>query len=518
MPRVRLPLGPVIVFLVFAAPHGEAQQLGREVRVEYVAGGNLYLRVGADLGIRTGDTVAVYREQGGALLGAFVVISATSDRSVVTFAGDPFPVTRGAVLYIIAGRGGAVEVGERPPPEHDRPRALSASGPRASGRLSFDVAALKSTTRWVADEPVEVNRQFVTPTMSLRTAVADLPGGIRFDANVRAAYRYSAPLVVDPAPSVRVYRASVAKRFAQAPLQVEAGRLFNVFDPYGGYLDGVLLRIGRESVGAGVTAGFEPVRGNESFSSELPKYSAFGNATFGSQAVRYATEVSLHRVDPKNGLVSRTYAGWSQRFTWRRVSVSQELQLDRMTSAGDWTITRLRVRGSLPLAGPIEVSGRYAADRPFDPVLGDTVPLPRQEQIGAGLSYAGRGVWIGADVTNNQGEAIESSYTYSGSLNVPRTPLAGVGLSVAASFFDQPSFRSVQWSGGLSRSFGSLYARVSYLEYRTESITRRFDSHAADIALLSPLNDRVRLSLLARTQWGENLLMQSLNVGLWTTF
>ena len=506
------------VALVLAASPAQPQQAGLDVTIEYIAGGNLYLQAGTEHGVRAGDTVLVYRQRGGALLGGFVVLSATADRSVVSFVGDPFPVTRGAALHIVvAASGGAIPLA---PPSQPRRGAATriTSGPRATGRLSFDVAALQSTTRWLGEEPVEVSRRFVTPTLSLRTAVTDLPSGIRLDANVRAAYRYSAPLVVDPAPSVRVYRASAGKRFSRAPLQLEVGRFFNVFDPHGRYLDGLLVRVGRDHVGAGVTVGFEPVRGNESFSTELPKYSAFANASVGSAGLRYATDLSFHEIRPHNELVSRTYVGWSQRLVWNRLALSQDMQVDRTTAPGTWTVTRLRVRGSVRLAGPLALSGRYAADRPFDPLLGDTLPLPSQEQIGVGVTYVGQGAWLGLDVTRNQGAAIEPSHTYSASFNLPRTPLAGIGIGGSASYVTQPSFHSVQWSAGLSRSIGGLYARAGYLRYLTESTSRRFDSQAADVSLLTPLNRSVRLSLVARTQWGDNLLTQSLAIGLWTSF
>jgi len=488
------------------------------VTVEYLAGGNLYLQAGIEHGVHTGDTLLVYREPGAALLGAFVVLSATADRSVVTFVGDPFPVTRGTALYLVVSTSTEVAPTEALRQPRRDVRIPLSSGPRASGRLSFDVAAQQSTTRWLAEEPMEVSRQFVTPTVSLRTAVSDLPGGMRLDANIRAAYRYSAPLVVDPAPSVRFYQASIGKRFSRAPLQFQAGRFFNVFDPHGGYLDGLLVRVGRDRVGAGATIGFEPVRGNESFSTELPKYSAFADASFGSTGLRYATQLSFHDIQARNGFVNRTYVGRSQRLAWKRFSLSQDLQMDRTIGSGSWTMTRLRVRGALPLAGPLTLSGRYASDRPFDPLVGDTLPFPIQERIGVGLSYVSRGAWIGVDVTRNQGATIERSHTYSASLNVPHTPLAGIGVSGSASYVNQPSFHSLQWSAGLSRSIGGLYARAAYLRYFTESSTRRFDSQAADVSLVAPLNRSVRLSLVARTQWGDNLLAQSLNIGLWTSF
>lgn len=511
-------LAPTAAVLLFAASPARPQEAGLDVTIEYIAGGNLYLRAGTEHGVRAGDTVFVYRQRGGAPLGRFVVLSATADRSVVTFAGDPFPVTRGAALHVVVSTsGGATPLGPPSQPRRDAATRIT-PGPRASGRLSFDVAALQSTTRWLGEEPVEVSRRFVTPTLSLRTAVADLPGGVRLDANLRAAYRYSTPLVVDPAPSVRIYRASVGKRFARAPLQLEAGRFFNAFDPHGRYLDGLLVRVGRERVGAGVTIGFEPVRGNESFSTELPKYSAFANASLGSGRLHYATDLSFHEIRPRDGLVSRSYVGWSQRLVWNRLALSHDMQVDRTTGSGTWTVTRLRVRGSVPLAGPLALSARYAADRPFDPLLADTLPRPRQEQAGVGLTYVRQGALIGVDVTRNEGAVIERSHTYSAFFNLPRTPLAGVGISGSANYVTQSSFQSVQWSAGLSRSIGSLYARAGYLRYVTESTSRRFDSQAADVSLLTPLNRSVRLSLVARTQWGDNLLTQSLAIGLWTSF
>ena len=92
------------------------------------------------------------------------------------------------------------------------------------------------------------------PTLRLRAAVTRLPGGLRLETNLRAAYRSSSMGLLETSPSLRVYQASVEKEFTMVPLQLRLGRFYNPYESYGGYLDGVLARVGRQGFGVGVTA------------------------------------------------------------------------------------------------------------------------------------------------------------------------------------------------------------------------------------------------------------------------
>lgn len=509
----------LVVGGVMAEP-AQSQEPGLEVTIVYIAGTDLYLDVGTTRGIAAGDTLQVFQGPGEAYLGTVVVRSATADRSVVVFEGDPFPVTRGKPLYVTFGHTAEVEVRNDAAAVVVAPRQVGRQthGPRTSGRLSIDVPLLRSTTRWVSDEPVRVERRFVSPSLGLRATVTDLPGGLRVELNSRATYRYSSPLVVQPAQSFRLYQATVGKRFTGAPLLFQAGRFYNVFDHYGGYFDGVLARVGGSGVGVGVAVGFEPIRSNEGLSTAVPKYSAFGSMRAGSGRLRYSSEVSFNEIRPKNGLVRRTFAGWSQRLAWNRLVLSQDLQVDRTEPNGEFAITRLRLRGTVPIGRPFLLSIRYGADRAFDPLFGDTLPHPRREQVGVGLHYWGRGAALALDVTQNRAVGWEPSYTYSTSLSLTRTPFAGIGVSAAAAYFALSESQALQWSVGLSRAVGSVNARASYSEYHTALSSRTFGSRAADLAVLAPLWRGVHLSTVLRTQWGENLLMQSVSFGIWTSF
>src|SRR6185503_10047724 len=81
---------------------GAQTRAPQRVVVVQIAGSNLYLNAGNDSGVVTGDTLSVGRP-GSELNGSFLVITATATRSVVSFAGPAFAVTRGDTLLLTRG-------------------------------------------------------------------------------------------------------------------------------------------------------------------------------------------------------------------------------------------------------------------------------------------------------------------------------------------------------------------------------------------------------------------------------
>jgi hypothetical protein len=485
--------------------------------VEYIAGANLYLGAGTDAGIHAGDTLQVYRQAGGERLGTFVVVSSTAERSVVAFAHDPFPMTRGAILHLV---GGSAPVAEPAPDTAGAVRrtlhAAPRGGPVLSGRLAIEMNAFQSRTRFLSNDPVEIDRTFATPAVHLRAGLTALPAGLSVHTNLRASYRYSSPDLVDPAPSVRVYQASI--EHASAVAHVALGRFFNPYETYSGYWDGLLLRLGGRGFGGGVVAGFEPERSDEAVSTVLPKYTVFVDYRVERSGVRYAGDLSFHQVRPRNDLLVHSFAGLSQDLRVGGVTLAQDLQLDRDPVSGDWSVTRLVVRGAVPLARRLELTGRYGLWRPYYQWRTEDLMPFRRDQAGGGIAYAGPGGSLAVEATANRFDGGGLTLAYGSSFSVRRTRVFGLGVSGAASYWDGQGATALQWSVGLSRALGAAHGSATFQQYRTEAGSSVLLTRAVDVTLLLPVTRRVQASLRGGTRWSESLVAHAFSVSLWSSF
>jgi len=517
--RALLPVAAGIAALLLAlgAPRAAAQEQGLRAVIEQIAGSDVYLSVGSEAGLAASDTVQVYRDGDGEYLGALRVVAVSATRSVVTFLDRPFPLTRGVVVQL---RFTAPPLPEAEPAAAIAPpvRPAAASGPRVRGRFSLDFNGMQSTTTWISNVEEKVDRRFATPSMSLRLAATQLPGGFTFETTGRATYRYSDPEIVQPDLAVRVYQLSVAKAFDNAPVQFRLGRFYNPYELYSGYWDGALLRVGGRGFGVGVVAGFQPDRANQAPSTEIPKYTAFADYTLGRGAVRYSGDVSFHQVKPKSGHLDHTFAGWSQALRVGGFRLATDLQVDRDPELSEWKVSRARVTGAIPLARGLSLNARYLHDRPY--FLFNTVNLLpfARDQVGGGLGYFGGNASLRADVTANRFDQGSWSMSYGGSFGFQNTGVLGLGLSAGGTYWALNGGKALQGFGDLSRRFGRVDLRASYQYYRTEQATSVFGTNAGALSLVLPLGPRVFTMLQARTQQGANLVSNSIQFSLWTSF
>jgi hypothetical protein len=504
----------------------QAQEPPLSVVVEYIAGANLYITAGAEQGIATNDTLLVYKEAGGAQLGAFLVVSASRARSVVAFAGRPFPVTRGDRLLVRIVR--AAGAGPEPAPAGVAVPAAGMAqarapapgrGPSLHGRLWLDVSWLESTTRWLATEEEEVQRSFATPALRLRSVASDLPGGVSFNLDLRASYRYSTDDLVDPANSLRLYEVSVEKTFRSLPLEVEVGRLHNAGESFSGYWDGLRVYYGGRGLGAGVIAGFEPDHADESFSTELPKYSLFLDYRAHGRRLGYDAVLFFSQVLPGSDLPDRTFFGISQDFRWAGLMLVQRLEVDRDPAAGDWAITRFEAGASLPLVGRLAADARYSLRRPYRLWLGDDPIAEPRDQASVGLSYWGGWGTLSGNVSWNDYADADESFSYSSFVSFPRLLPWRLGLSASGSYWDGPDgSAALALAPALTRSFRGVLARAGYAYYRSEGGKSVLLTHMLDLYLDVPLARGWRASLRGRTTWGDNMSSHALYAGLGTNF
>jgi hypothetical protein len=520
---------PIITLAILAAGIGLLSRpaIGQErvsAVVEYIAGTNIYLGVGTEAGVGVNDTLVVYADGGAEPLGALVVIGSSQGRSMATFAGDPFPVTRGRVLDIALNpsfESRSEAIPESAPASATRqlrsPTSASVS-PRASGRLSVDVNMIESTTKLGDDETANIDRRFTTPAIRLRMAIAQLPGGLTFNTNFRAASRFTSADAIEPRQSFRIYQASLEKSFESYPIQMQVGRFYNPFESFSGYWDGLLVHFGEEGFGIGGAVGFQPYLSNEDFSTDVPKYTAFLNYRKSSGAVRYYADLSGHMLQPRSGLPQRTYLGLSQRFYWHRLQLSQRLQVDRHPIDEKWVITQLDVRSSIPIGGQLSLVGQYSMRRPFIISRPDDPIAAKSERASAGFTYYLFSGTFGADLTANRWDDSDVSFTYGSHFSFPRTPLLGLGFRAAGSYWKREDITTLYISPGIQRSFGRLQSELSYQRYVTERASQSNVSDALELFVTFPIGRRLYYTLQGRTQWGDTLESNSLYTGFWVSF
>jgi hypothetical protein len=477
-----LAIGLAAALLALAAPRAEAQDQGLRAVIEQIAGSDVYLSVGSEAGLAASDTVQAYRDGDGEYLGALRVVAVSASRSVVTFLDRPFPLTRGTVLQLrFTAAPAAAPAAAAAAPAVQTP---TRSGPRVRGRFSLDFNGMQSTTTWMSNVEERVERRFASPSMSLRLVATQLPGGLTFETTGRATYRYSDPEIVQPDLSVRVYQVSIAKEFDNAPIQFRLGRFYNPYELYSGYWDGALLRVGGRGFGVGVVAGFQPDRANEGPSTDLPKYTAFADYAVGRRTVRY----------------------------------TGDLQVDRDPELSEWKLTRARVTAAVPLARGFTLNGRYVHDRPYFLFrTTDLLPFAR-DQVGGGFDWFGGNASFRADVTANRFDEGGWSMSYGGSFGFQRTGILGLGLNAGGTYWTLEGSTALQAFGDLTRRFGRVDVRGSYQFYRTEWDPTVVVTHTGGLSLTVPLGARVYTMLQARTQQGANLVSNSIQFSLWTSF
>jgi hypothetical protein len=498
----------------------QGQEQAVAVLVEHIAGNNLYLDVGTDKGLSADDTLLVYADGDGTYLGALVVLSATHERAVVTFAGAPFPVTRGKILRAVFTP--AVRFAEAPEASTAAAprRRTPTEGLRLSGRLTLDVNTLQTTSRGGQVDQEPIDRYFTTPTARLRATVAHMPGDLTFRTNLRVSTRYSSDGRVQPTESYRVYEANLEKAFQVIPVQLQLGRFYNRYETYSGYWDGMLMRIGPEAFGIGGVAGFQPERSNELFSTDVGKYTGFLNLRLRGRSANYSTDLSIHQLSPRNGQPNHTFGGWSQRLQVGRFHLSNSIQVDRIGETNRWEVTQILARSSIPLGSRMDLRLRYTMYHPQT-----ALPLPqllraRRDQGSVGVNFlVGRGS-VSLDATANrvQGtEREETSFTYTGGFTFPRTLLLGLGFNSSVNYWTQNGASAIYVSGGLSRAFGRIFWRASYQRYQTKYQVTLL-THSGDFALTIPLSRRLYSTIQARIRRGKNLSSNNLYATVWMNF
>jgi hypothetical protein len=501
------------------------------VTIDYVGSEGVYLAIGAEDGLSAGDTIEVYGDSlSSVAAGRIVLQTVTRSRSVGRPLDTSWTPARGDVVFVVLaapapveGAGAAAVAAAGPDPARSpqegggvgRSQAGQGGGPRVDGRIALDLEARETRTSWSGDLSGETRRRFATPTTRLSLTISELPGGWSVRTSLRASYRYSELSSGPPPTSVRAYELAAIKNFEGAPIQLRLGRFHNPYESYSTYWDGLLLRVGRPGgFGVGVVAGIEPERSNEWLSTELPKLTGFVDYGVRGRGWRYDTDASFHFLRP-DGLADRVYAGWSQRLGLGPVSLDQRLRVDRAESGGDWSISQLRLRGTVRVGGPLRL--RAAFGRLHTGLLSPfgTTSGPRRDELSAGIGLYGRAGSLTVDGGRVEWEGDDVGWSLAGSAGVR---LGESLLRVSGRHWQREDLKSLSVSPGLSFPLGSLRSSLGYRFYRTDGFGGRLQSHAADAVASLAFARFYQVTARGQYQWGENLTGTRIQLGIWRRF
>jgi hypothetical protein len=503
------------------------------VRVRQVAGSALYLDVGSAHGLAAGDTVAVARDSLGTKVGSLVVSAATETRSVLGFAGPPFPVTIGQPLTLYLLREPSLAV-----PEEARPfvtRAPSASGaspggppltgstaqmaPSAPtyGRVALDLAALRSATRSSIQSAGAAQHVFATPALALDVTAPRALAGFDLRAGARLAYRYADQELSAPAASARVYNAALERRFQRLPLAVTLGRFHSPDESYSGFWDGLRVRYGAQT-GLGLLVGFQPDRWNESLSLERPKATLVLDLARRGRGWRWSGDLSTHMVSGGDSLSAHVFAGLSQSLVLGRVRLSQDLQVDREPDSARWRASRLALRSSLSLSSTLDLRVGFAHRETYQEWADSFAFAPREDRFTGGVTLMlGRG-HVSADVSRSDDGSRRPALAYTASFLAPGLLPSNADLDGSASYWT--GWYGSTWTAAPSVTLGGADTRlrVGYRLYRSDFLARALTTHAAEVGGDLALGTGRRASLRLRVQRGGGLASESLSLTLYRVF
>ena len=504
-----------------------AQQKELTTQVTQIAGSVIYLSAGSDDGIVQGDTLYIYREK--TLLGSLAVQSVASKSLSAEFASKPFALTRGQVISIRFEKPISTIAEPKQETNPQEPKtsifnttASSTKGrkshkPQISGRISIGGTANMSTTKWNNVQNRHTNRMFVTPYTNVSALVSNLPGGLSVDASMAYSYRYSSYSNFTPASWARFYRMNVEKEFTGVPFSIKVGRFYNRYEIFSGFWDGVMAKIGDRNNGVGFIAGFEPIRSNEGFQTDLPKYSAYTYQEFQYKNFRSSTELDFTAVTPNINLDNHIFAGAYQQFLLGRNRISVRLQTDRHPQTKKWNFSQVMVRGAFQLTDAFELHGAFNRRRPYYIYSVDPLGYLRTQITGGARLRMNAGS-IGGDLTRITSELSPTAYSVSGYAQTYRTRLWNLGFSINGQYWFNDNYNTLRLAPEINRDFNRLHLSLGYEFYRSDFISERYITHTADLSAMISLGPKWYFQTNWRTSYGQLFLNNTLQFSIWRSF
>lgn len=484
-------LAVLVGLVALGAASASSQQ--DTVLVEQIAGRDIYVAVGTDNGIEVGDTLLA-RLVTETRQGLLRVTHTSRHRSILTFAADPFPITRGQRLILQGLSTPTVTARRRTATPTPRPTSRAI---RHTGRLTLAGTELRSSTIGLGG--LAVGRRLTTTTAQFRSVTSGLPGATELSIRAAANGRFS-PTGDPVRTTMQFYEVAVGTSRAQG-LGFAVGRFQNPFGDLGDYWDGLLLRAGTRTIVAGGTVGFEPHRGNEAFNATWRKASGFLSMRLGSGTRRYTLEADAGRAWSDDD--AHLHVAASQSVWLGRVRLFQRLRADRPAD-GNWHVTNLQGDLHVPVARGVtivsRVSRRTQEWRPGR-VWVDTTEYLR---IGGGMHLTGA---TGALTVEGSRARTDQHWlsTVTASLTLARLPgLRAIGVDAAAQYWAGTLQHGIYGRGGLRWRHGTGHIRAGYTIYQTVLRDITLGSRSVYLSTTFGLSQQIDVRMVATGMFGAH--------------
>jgi hypothetical protein len=510
-------IGAVLGVVLALAPSAVRAQEPRAAVVVQVAGATLYINLGTEDGVRTGDTLVVRRQATAPPAGTLVVIGASPRRSVLTFAATPFAVTRGDTLFVVVAAptdvvAPTIAVATR----ESQPRAPPPSRrPRIDGAVGLEMWGSHTETVGLGANPIRTTRDVGMPSIRFNSMVSGERS--RFRVNLQAQQRTGPESVWDRHTRFRLYEARYDVSAGRS--QFTVGRFYSDFDHQSAFWDGASVRVAlRRGVSAGAAAGFEPERGNEEVSFATPKASVFLGTRLGTDRVDLVTDLALTQTLPSDRALRRSGADLAMRLRVGRFSLTHDLELAPPAPSAGWDLSRFVLRGTMPVGGRGYVYASVTRDR-FTPL--DTAalrPFARRDRATSGYSLTTRnGSFFDVNASVNNPGLESSGYAAGATISVPRV-VGGATVSMHASWFDDGFGTGLVASPAIEYRLGAARMRTGYQFVRIAQPLYTQRTHGLDLRIWTPLGTRVNGTFQVSDRIGQNMHSTSAFTGVEVRF
>jgi hypothetical protein len=387
---------------------------------------------------------------------------------------------------------------------------------RFSGRIRVSVSGWRTATGSGLFDATA--RTIASPTLAIRLAAADLPGGWDAVLDARLSRRFSSNSIVGADGQARIYRLSLARSGYGSPLDVEVGRFPLRQDGAHAWWDGVRGGYRGRRMSAGVAFGMEPDAFNGFVRTDVPKAAAYAGLSLRPGAWRLATTVSAVHVRPSNGRLEHTYVGVEQDVGLGPARASADLLIDRDPEGDGWAATRVSLRATIPVAAGLTLTARHHERRPYAWWRTTDVLGTRRRRESLGLSWTRNGASAGASWSVNTAEAYARSTSWTGSFRVTRTPAWGLGIAASASQWSRVGSTSRLFSLAVMRAIGTGRVEVMWRHYASDWGIAESSSESLRLLVLAPLARRLRLDCSSQVQFGDVAAGLAFSLGLTATF
>lgn len=353
------------------------------LHVSYIAGSTFFTEGTPPVDAQTGDTLRVSQ---GPHEGNLLVIEAMQGgRMVLSYAGQPFPVTLSDELTVV--RYQSMSARSRLSNEMDQPPAESAVDPtglpraresifdrrspsvrpstvdarprvRIHGRIQASYHTLRSTTEWPErDGWNQTTRTFHLPTLRVQTNIGGLPGGATLRLSSRIGYRSG----IDAGSwSTRLYTAALelpVTTLAQSALT--AGRMYQSLGSYYAYADGIRVQgaLGNRTEVTMIT-GYIPDYNNERLSLARPVTGLHLDHLFSGKNTTVRAQVGGLLLRPDSSFAARTMASAALMIRHKGIMVRGQLEEDGADAGRGWFTSRAgaEVRVDLQRLGTVSIA------------------------------------------------------------------------------------------------------------------------------------------------------------------